>query len=63
MCTKTSRLSVRPTHPPVQWISTAVSVGVKWLGYEAIAISLTFIGKSICFLSYIYICILNFLTK
>lgn len=31
-------LVVRPIHSPVQWISTAFSMAVKWLGYETITI-------------------------
>jgi hypothetical protein len=31
-------VAARATYPPVQWISTAFSVGVKCLGYETIAI-------------------------
>jgi hypothetical protein len=30
-----SRPALRPIQPPIQWISGALSLGVKWLGYEA----------------------------
>jgi hypothetical protein len=29
------RMAVGPTHPPIQWISEALSLGVKLLGREA----------------------------
>jgi hypothetical protein len=30
-----SRLALRPTKPPIQWVLMALSPGVKWLGCEA----------------------------
>lgn len=64
---KACTLAVRLTHPASQWISTAFSVVVKWLVYEAVAIPLAFIGTASperFFL--VYLCmllhILNFFT-
>jgi hypothetical protein len=30
-----SRVVVGPTQPPIQWVSGALSLGVKWAGHEA----------------------------
>jgi hypothetical protein len=27
--------SMEPTHPPIQWVQGALSLGIKWLGCEA----------------------------
>jgi hypothetical protein len=33
--TTVSRTALGPTHPPIQWVSGALSMGEKWLGHEA----------------------------
>jgi len=33
--TTVSRLALRPTQPPIQWVLGALSLGVKWPGHEA----------------------------
>jgi hypothetical protein len=33
--TTTSRTALGPTHPPIQWVLGALSLGVKWPGREA----------------------------
>jgi len=30
-----SRLALGSTQPPIQWVTEAPSLGVKWLGHEA----------------------------
>jgi len=30
-----SRLALGTTQPPIQWIQGAITLGVKWAGYEA----------------------------
>jgi hypothetical protein len=30
-----SRMALRPTQPPIQWVPRALFLGVKWLGREA----------------------------
>jgi hypothetical protein len=32
---RASRTALEPTHPPIQWIRAALSLGLKWLGCEA----------------------------
>jgi len=33
--TTTSRMALRPTQPPIQWVPGALSLGVKWPECEA----------------------------
>jgi hypothetical protein len=33
--TTASRTTLRPTHPPIQWVTGALSLGVKRPGHEA----------------------------
>jgi hypothetical protein len=33
--TTSSRMSLGPTHPPIQWVPRALSLGAKQLGLEA----------------------------
>jgi hypothetical protein len=33
--TTASRMALRPDQPPIQWVSGALSLGVKWSGCEA----------------------------
>jgi hypothetical protein len=33
--TTASRLTLGPTHPPIQWVAGALSLGLKWSGHEA----------------------------
>jgi hypothetical protein len=33
--TTASRIALGPTQPPLQWVPGALSLGVKWQGYEA----------------------------
>jgi hypothetical protein len=33
--TTVSRRALGPTQPPIQWVTGALSVGVKWPGHEA----------------------------
>jgi hypothetical protein len=33
--TTASRTALGPTQPPIQWVPGALSLGVKWPGYEA----------------------------
>jgi hypothetical protein len=35
LCTTESRPFLGPTQPPIQWVSRALSLGVKWPGREA----------------------------
>jgi hypothetical protein len=35
LCSKTSRLILRPTHLPIQWMMGALSAGKEWFGNEA----------------------------
>jgi len=33
--TTMSRMALRPTQPPIQWVPGALPLGLKWPGHEA----------------------------